>query len=193
LIRLRHDAGYDGYICIACPYQFWVFREVPYQSLEPTLMAVWLPPDAGHGIDYAAIVAGHNSFRGSLQWDAGTAAAAVNGGFSRFITWDDWDGTAPGLYLIRCPWPLLHWDGKNVAETAWIGAPHSAADLRSVSGQAKIVGVLWDAMVIHSTDFALDSRARFGDLGFQCVGRQRPGSGSTVATLWVAYDVAVDH
>ena len=58
---------------------------------------------------------------------------------------------------------------------------------KTVAGQARIVGRMWDALIIHDW-FPLDERALFGNLRIQCVGNEYSYWASKVS-LWVAYDV----
>jgi hypothetical protein len=62
----------------------------------------------------------------------------------------------------------------------------------------RIVGRLWDALVIHAQydlvidpeQYAVGNRARYADLMYECVGVQNDAGGGVTGSLWIAYDVA---
>lgn len=184
--RKRYPGMAGDYKIIANPYQFFIFLKGGSDPFETQLMAT-MPKFAGaeKGVHYAAVVAGGQSFRTTFQWEAGTAAAALNGGFSRTLAKSngDYQGAFPGLYMVKFPYPLRTSTGSPVLQQAFIGCPPDGAP-RDASGQARIVGRLWDAVIIGE-HYPLDSQTLIAGRLFQCIGNEQRYQGSR-CSLWIA-------
>jgi hypothetical protein len=176
-----------NYKIFANPYQFVIFLEFinPLGDGRYNQLLVSMPKfDPNKGVQFAAIVAGADTFRRTLQWESGTAAAALNGPLSGALTKPDatFHGTFPGLYMIKYPYPLRGASGGPILQQAFVGAPQELGD--GTRQQARIVGRLWDAVIIGET-YPLDSTAKWGNRVFQCIGNETI-YGGTKASLWMA-------
>lgn len=185
-----------SYTIIACPYQFFVFvggRPATYGAgLYGQLMAsVPQLEQEEHGVDYAAVVAGWGTFRSGLVWSWNSASAA-NSGFTRNIGAAD-SGKQPLLHSIKYNPALTDaLKGEAIAQSAYL------ALWNGVWSTVRIVGRLWDALVIHAQydlvidpeQYAVGNRARYADLMYECVGVQNDAGGGVTGSLWIAYDVA---
>lgn len=188
-LQSRKDTfAFSGeYQIIANPYQFLVFlkgRKSPADGgYYNQVLATLVRPDPNKGVHYSAVVAGVGSFRTTFQWEGGTAAAALNGGFSAALTKPDmsFQGTFPGLYMVKFPYPLRTPAGSPVLQQAWIGCPQDAGE--GARNQARIVGRLWDAVIVGE-HYPIDSQAKIGNRLFQCVGNEERYLASR-CSLWV--------
>ncbi len=183
------NIGMGSYTIIANQFQFFVFRETDPYSLAGTqvLMATFPMLASDHGVTYGAVIASGRSFRIRMEWASpnGPCVAAANSGLTRRLgEYDEYPGVSPLLYPVKYRHELLMPNGAPLAEPAFIGAPVNDAP-KTVDGQARIVGQMWDALIIHG-HFPLDARALLGNLHMQCVGNQY-GYWTSKVSLWVAY------
>ena len=190
--QVNHGFVNSPFTCIANQFQGWLFPEVDPLTLggREHFMVSFPKINDQEGVTYAAVCAGRESFRKQLQWGSNLAksCSAVNGGFQRIIgDIDDYPGVAPGVYPIKYRHPLTTPGDQPVYTTAYLGAPQDDAS-KAAADQARIVGYLWDTLVMQDTRKALDTRERIGDRVFQCVGRHIITSYDSEASLWVCYE-----
>lgn len=133
------------------------------------------------GTTYAAVCG--QDFRTTLLWP--NAYSAANGGLHRsghFI------GACPNVYTFKTPGvPVKDFAGRAVAQTAFISAsPYSAED--GIARQARIAGLVWDAIAVSSDEFALGAQVRHGALNYECVAIHNGDAWGSHASLWVAFE-----
>lgn len=170
------------YRIFANQFSFFVWLDAPLSlpgALSRQLCALYPQLAFDRGVSCAAIVG--NSFRHHAEWNA---SAAANSGFTRQIGTYDYVGLKPGWSCMRhAGIEIQDSIGRHVAQTAFVAAPPNGAP-NSATGQARIVGVAWDSILVAGL-YDLGSRVNFAGAHWECLGRY-DGGGSQL-TFWHIY------
>ena len=173
------------YTIIANQFQFCMFPEGDDASTEYVLLASM--PYLQGPCEYAVIIVCNLGARQSMQWQGtnGIWSSARDGELSPVRSWNHGPGCFPGFYALRhFGGALKTSQGFPITESAFVGVPSGAAD--SVAEQSRVVGKLWDALII-SDQKSLNDRMIHRNLQWQCVFNQ---AGNTRASVWIAYAAA---
>lgn len=187
-----------GYRVIANQFQFVVIPKtvndpasILYIRRNLLASVPWLKPN--HGVTFSAVVAGGGtySFLASMDWMNAGAYTALNGPFSSLYTSSSTGrGVNPGIYPIRSKHALTNELGETIVANALLAIPPEGPS-KDLSKQARVVGRLWDALVLQRNNINVGSTMRFGKWNWICVGKELQESATsdnTKASLWVAYE-----
>ena len=168
-------AGED-FCLVANQFQFAVFRDQTPADTIDFIFASLMHKE--HGCEHAIMIIGSGSGqRGLLSWPY-SSAGARDGGLHTTVP-DAVYTAGPKVYAFRGASETSQ--GFNLITSAWVSIP-------SNTGDARIVGKLWDALVLSRAP-DLDDRMVFRELVWQCIARNST-FGGTPASLWLAYDDA---
>ena len=177
-------SGTWKYSVIANQFQFAVFaNEGRLDFLFASL------PYLENGCEYGALIlfgsSGQNA-RGALEWFGinGGWASARDGELTPSMSFNNFRGCYPGIYALRSQAAIKTTQGFPITQSAWLGLP--AGRSTDASGQSRIVGKLWDALILSETK-DLDSSFSHRGLLWQCIFSSRPTKSYTKASVWIAY------
>jgi hypothetical protein len=189
-LRLSHGAG-AGYRIVANQFQFFVWRpgSSVISSAGKNQLAVIFPKLEweNHGVTQGLVVLGNDTFRRHLRFIRGKVCGAANSGITRFLDTNEYNGTHPSFYPIRFLDEVLTHDDRPVATTAWISAPINLAEPKGdADNQARIIGIVWDALIVHEKTMPLGSQRIFASRFLEKIGRESQAY-SVPAGLWVSF------
>jgi hypothetical protein len=176
-----------GFSIIANQFQFLIFQDTRDQagSAAQSLFASqpWVKP--GKGCSYAAIIS--RTTREALQFGGGGWSVARDGELSTVIALGNYNGAYPGFYVLGSPSAdLTTSHGFYIISNAYIGSPEGLA--ADVGGQARIVGLAWDAIAMNR-NAELDEVFEYRGRLWHCVFSVEAWVDyRTPASVWIAFD-----
>jgi hypothetical protein len=176
-----------GYSILANQFQFLIFQDQRAQaggSVSRTIFATQAYVKPGKGCDYSAVIA--QTTRETLQFGGPGWSVARDGELSTLIA-ANYNGAYPGFYCLGSPSAeLVTSHGYNLITNGYIGSPEGIA--ADASGQARIVGLAWDAIAMNR-NAPLDSTMLYRGLVWHCAFSQNGSAGRTPASVWFAFAV----
>lgn len=166
------------YAIIANQFQFAIFAEGQTSFLFASMPYL-------QGAEYGALLLS-NTARSSLEWlgTNGNWACARDGELTPSMSFNNFAGCFPGVYAFRSPAPIRTSQGFPITESAWLGLP--AGRSTDASGESRIVGKLWDALILSETK---DLASQFSHRGllWQCIMSSHSFRSFTKASVWLAF------